>query len=305
MTKLILAPTNLGLRPTPAGREPGCWAAPAVLESAGIGQGIPFVRRIELARPEYSFEAESGTRIRNGRAIRRFNDVLAEHVASTIRAGDRPLVLGGDCSLLLGCLAGVRGLSRCGLVHVDGHSDFYHPGNYDTNSRLGSVAGMDLALATGRGESLLTVYQELDGPLVEDELVVQIGERENRDLDYAFPDILSTKITRFDMFKTLELGVGTVTQDALKTLNGGRIDWLWMHVDLDVLDQRIMPAVDSPGEPGLGFDELAHLIDSIAQSGRLLGVDVTIYDPELDPSRRFAPQIVNCLATGLRTWAAQ
>ncbi len=303
MTTLIVAPTNLGLRPTPAGAEPGCWAAPSVLESAGLTQRLAFAARIELVRPKYSFEAQPGMRIRNGLAIRRFNDALAEQVAGVLRTGDRPLVLGGDCSVLLGCLAGVRALGLCGLIHVDGHSDFYHPGNYDAHSRLGSAAGMDLALATGRGESLLTVYDGLDGPLTEDDLIVQIGERENRDPDYAFPDILSTSITRLDIFRTLELGIEAVAQDALVTLNAGRIDRLWLHVDLDVLDRQIMPAVDSPGEPGLNFDELAHLIDSIARSGWLIGIDVTIYDPELDPRRRFAQQIVDCLVTGLRNWS--
>jgi arginase len=302
MTALIIAPTNLGLRPTPAGGEPGCWAAPAVLESARFAQQLQIAERIELARPKYSFQAEPGTRIRNGGAIRRFNDGLAERVASTLQAGDRALVLGGDCSLLLGCLAGVRTLGCCGLVHVDGHSDFYHPGNYDTNSRLGSAAGMDLALATGRGETLLTVYQGVDGPLVNDELVVQIGERENRDANYAFPDILSTNIAQHDIFRTLDVGIEAVAQETVATLNADRIDRLWLHVDLDVLDQLIMPAVDSPGEPGLKFDELARLIDSIAGSGRLVGVDVTIYDPELDPDRVFAPKIVECLVEGLRHW---
>jgi arginase len=114
---------------------------------------------------------------------------------------------------------------------------------------------------------------------------------------------LSTSITRLDIFRTLELGIEAVAQDALVTLNAGRIDRLWLHVDLDVLDRQIMPAVDSPGEPALNFDELAHLIDSIARSGWLIGIDVTIYDPELDPSRRFAQQIVDCLVTGLRNWS--
>jgi arginase len=302
MLTLIKAPTNLGLRPTAANIEPGCWAAPDVLESAGLTQRLDFAARIELERPKYSFESQPGTRIRNGYAVRRFNDALAQSVASVLRTGSEPLVIGGDCSLLLGCLAGVRAVYSCGLIHVDGHSDFYHPGNYDTTTRLGSVAGMDLALVTGRGEPLLSVYDGIDGALIADHLVVQIGERENRDPDYAFPDIFETKICQLDIFKTLELGVERTVQDALATLSSQRIDRLWLHVDLDVLDQRIMPAVDSPGQPGLDFGQLASLTDSISQSGRLIGVDVTIYDPDLDPDHRFAQPIVDCLVTGLQRW---
>src|SRR5690348_11298981 len=146
---LISAPISLGLRPGAKGQEPGTWRAPDVLLAAGLAERIGVREPIRLERPTYEFDAQPGTRIRNGNTLRAFMLGLADKVQAELTAGRFPLVLGGDCSVMLGCLLGARRAGGRGLVHVDGHSDFFHPGNYDTNSRLGSAAGMDLALATG------------------------------------------------------------------------------------------------------------------------------------------------------------
>ena len=202
-------------------------------------------------------------------------------------------MIGGDCSILLGCLAGVRGAEPVGLVHVDGHSDFYHPGNYDIASRLGSAAGMDLALATGRGEPLLAQW---DGAaLVDDSLVSQIGERDELDPDYDYRDIETTRIRRFPVRAVKHSGPAATVSSVLAPVDG-REPALWLHVDLDVLDEAVMAAVDSPGSPGFTYAELAELLGRLLASNRIIGLDITIYDPDLDPDRRHAPRIVDCLA---------
>jgi arginase len=108
---------------------------------AGLGARLAPERLVELDRPSYEFEAQSGTRIRNGLTIREHSLLLADAVESALSAGRFAFVLGGDCSILLGCLNGARRVGRCGLVHVDGHIDFFHPGNYDTASRLARWPG--------------------------------------------------------------------------------------------------------------------------------------------------------------------
>ena len=205
--RLVRAPSNLGLRPLRPGHVPGTWRAPEVLSKAGLIEALAPAGVIDLERPAYSTDPEPGTRLRNGHAIRGFNLRLADVVANALGRGGWPLVIGGDCSILLGALAAARRSGAVALVHVDGHSDFRHPGNYDVNAALGSAAGMDLALSTGRGEPLLTEWPGVDGPIVADEAVVQIGERESRDADFAWPDVNATAITRIDVFEARELGV--------------------------------------------------------------------------------------------------
>jgi len=296
---LIRAPSNLGLRPLRPGHVPGTWRAPQALSEAGLVEVLAPVRVVDLERPTYSTEPQPGTKLRNGPAIRRFNLELAEIVADALAQREFPLIIGGDCSILLGALAAARRSGPLALVHVDGHSDFRHPGNYNVNAALGSAAGMDLALATGRGEALLTEWPGVDGPLVADEAVVQIGERESRDADFAWRDINATAITRIDVFAAQELGVAKVLETTRATLARADCPY-WLHLDVDVLDQTVMPAVDSPGSPGIDPDDLVAILSALAADRRCIGMDMTIYDPDLDPNGDLARLLVSLLGQVLK-----
>ncbi|MFF8381921.1 arginase family protein [Streptomyces sp. NPDC015661] len=289
--ELITAPWNLGLRPPAPGQEPGTWRAPRALLSAGLEARLKPDRLVELDRPPYAFDAQPATRIRNGVTLREHTLRLGEAVHTALDASRFPVVLGGDCSILLGCLLGARRHGRCGLLHLDGHSDFRHPGNHDAGTALGSAAGMDLALATGRGELLLTHWPVVGRPLVADEDVVQIGDREEG--EEAPP------VARFTAKEIPRTGIAELGERVVRHLERRELDRVWLHVDLDVLDERVLPAVDSPGRPGLDFPQLAELVSTLVGTGRVAGLDVAIYDPELDPDGAYATPIVDCLAHAL------
>jgi arginase len=159
---------------------------------------------------------------------------------------------------------------------------------------LGAVAGMDLALATGRGEALLTEWPGVPAPLVPDGQVIQIGEREGRDPDFVWADINDTAITRIDVFDARDAGAAMVLRRTTEVLD--RTGWqFWLHLDIDVLDQAIMPAVDSPGSPGIEPADLATILSRLANESRCVGLDVTIYDPDLDPDGASAALLVSLL----------
>jgi arginase len=299
---IVAAPVSLGLRPGARGQEPGTWRAPEVLLAAGLAEKIPSRSLARLPRPRYEFDQQPGTRIRNGNTLRTFMLSLADAVKSEFDAGRFPLVLGGDCSVMLGCLAGARRAGARGLIHVDGHSDFFHPGNYDTGSRLGTAAGMDLALATGRGEKLLTEWPGIDGPLVADADVVQAGERDAENPDYRkyYGDVLDTAITQLTVQRIRRDGIALIAQQIIGRLAARKLDRAWVHVDLDVLDEKVMDAVDSPGTPGLDFAQLTELLRTLIGSGRICGLDVCIYDPDLDRRNRFAGPIADSIAAAMR-----
>jgi arginase len=297
---VIRAPSNLGLRPLRPGHEPGTWRAPEALAKAGLLDALSPARVVDLPRPGYESGEQAGTRLRNGHAIRTFNLMLADAVLSALKREEFPVVVGGDCSILLGALAGVRRITPVSLLHIDGHSDFRHPGNYDPSAMLGSVAGMDLALATGRGEKLLTEWPNVPVPLVPDEYVIQIGEREARQPDFAWPDVNDTAIRRIDVFTARDSGGEAVLADIMEALNRIGLPY-WVHVDVDVLDQAVMPAVDSPGSPGIDPNDLSILLRGLLSSPRCLGLDLTIFDPDLDPDGAYAQLIVSLLRDAVAT----
>lgn len=293
--QVIAAPSNLGLSPTHPNHEPGTWRAPAALIAAGLLQAVPARVLHELPRPVYSPLAQAGTRLRNGHTMRAFNLALADRVREACLQGDFALVIGGDCSILLGALAGARARGPLSLLHIDGHSDFRHPGNYDPNTTLGAAAGMDLALATGRGEALATIWPGCPVPLVTDAQVVQLGERENRNEDFAWPDINHTAITRIDVFEALAIGPQAVVERISKVIDQVPDQGFWIHLDVDVLDQAIMPAVDCPGSPGLAPDDLVQIMTPFVADRRCRGMTVTVFDPELDPAGHYVAVIIAIL----------
>ena len=288
---VVLAPSNLGLSPVGSSQQ-GTWRAPQTLLQAGLAQALDADEVISLDRPTYQFEPQPGTRIRNGVSIRAFSLQLAEKVADILRRGRFPVVIGGDCSVLLGGLYASRLAGGRGLVHVDGHDDFYHPGNYDTARRLGAVAGMDLALASGRGEDLLTSWPQVGKPLAADADIVQIGQRDGH--------LSGTGITQWTVQRALKDGVEVTARAVLARLESRGLDKVWLHVDLDVLDETVMPAVDSPGSPGFDYAQLSALLRVLCASGHIAGADFAIYDPERDPDVRYAKPLVLCIARGIR-----
>jgi arginase len=296
LIEIIAAPTNLGLRIQPRGRDPGTWRAPDVLLAAGMRDALHAVAVAEVPRPPYAVDAQPATRIRNGTTMRAHALELAQEVRATLARSHFPVVLGGDCSILLGCLLGARSAGRCGLLHVDGHTDFFHPGNYDTAKALGSAAGMDLALVTGRGELLLTHWPEVGSPLVWDEDVFQIGDRE---AEVAGHGQLPPSIARLTVQEVLRRGTHQAVKQASAHFRGRGLTRSWLHIDLDVLDRTVMPAVDSPGSPGLQFDQLDDLISGLVSAAGVVGLDVAIYDPALDRRGKYAAPIVQALAAGL------
>src|SRR5688572_10450493 len=81
--RLVLAPSNLGLRPE-NGKEPATWQAPRVLMAAGLRHAVEASEVMCLERPLYDFGPQAGTRIRNGQTLRRFSLELAETVRAAL-----------------------------------------------------------------------------------------------------------------------------------------------------------------------------------------------------------------------------
>jgi arginase len=235
--------------------------------------------------------------MRNGPEIASYTQVLAARLGELFDAGRWPLVLGGDCSVLLGAMLALKRRGRYGLLFIDGHLDFRHPGN---SSRVGAVAGEDLAVVTGRGLPEHTDIQGL-GPYVRDEDVVAIGEREG---DEQTADVLDTRIEVIDLERVRRLGgVEAAWTRARDIFEERGLAGFWIHLDIDVLDSDLMPAVDSPQPGGLGMEELERLLELATAAPLAVGAEVTIFDPELDPSGRLAERLASLLVDGVRRGA--
>jgi len=280
------APSNLGLAPPAPGREPGTRRMPDVLRWNGLRAKVGARDAGRVEAPPYD-TAVHASGIRNAEAIARYAHALAEAVEAIVLRGELPVVLGGDCSILLGTLLGARRhVDRLGLVFVDGHADFNTP----ERSSTAGAAGMDLALAVGIGPTVLSGLAG-DGPLVDPRSVVQLGMREE---DPAFR---ASGIAVHDAVEVARAGPGRIAAEVLERLDSH--PGFWVHVDADVLNDDIMPAVDSREPGGLSYEALVELLRPLLTSPRALGVEFTIYDPDRDPEgtvgRAFTAALVEAL----------
>jgi arginase len=214
---------------------------PEALKAAGLLEKLN-AKYAGCVRPslQYSPERDKRTLLLNASPIRSFSLQLAAMVRDILDDNQFPVVLGGDCSILIGTLLSLRRSGRYGLFFIDGHADFYQP----QASTTGEVADMDLAIVSGRGPDILTNIDNLK-PLVRDEDVVVLGYRDaEQSASYGSQDIKETNMHVFDLLKVRELKIGTAASLAVRSLMKDELAGFWIHLDADVLDDRIMPAAD-------------------------------------------------------------
>jgi arginase len=285
---IVEAPSVLGLKPT------GVDGLPAALLRHGLADRLGARIAARLTPPPYEPDRPRDTGTLNADGIAQFSSALADAVGEVIAAGDRPFVLGGDCSILLGSLLAFRRHGRYGLLFVDGHADFYQP---EANPN-GEAASMDLAFATGRGPAVLADL-EGRGPLVRDEDVVAFAFRDDEEQRQYGSQPLAPGIHALDLATVRRKGIAAAAADAMRHLARRDLDGFFLHVDADVLDDAIMPAVDYRLPGGLSAVELRHVLRAAAASGRLAGLEVAIYNPALDRDGSAGRLLADALVDGL------
>ncbi|CAN7220202.1 MULTISPECIES: arginase family protein [Microbacterium] len=291
MITLLSAPSNLGLRPPERGSVPGAAKAPEALRDAGL-----FARFVERGASDSGVvlagryvdddDTRPAGRVRNESAMIDHSQRLATRIGAAIDRGEAPLVIGGDCAILLGAGLATARRGGVGLVHIDGHTDFRHPGNSD---ECASVAGEALAAAVGAHWPSIA---DIDGlaPYFPSAHTAHIGHRADDEDQDEVRGILGSVTPAADV---TSLGAARVGAESAAVAGPA----YWLQLDVDVLDPTIMPAVDSPDAGGISAAELTALLRELAP--RAIGASITVFDPDLDPDGRYARLLVEVLTAGL------
>jgi arginase len=288
---LIDAPSNLGLAPPALGKEPGVRRMAQTLRQLGVQKRLGALNGGEVMPPRYSPERDVTTGIRNAFEIADYSAMLARAVGAQLDAGHFPVVLGGDCSILLGSLLALHRRGRYALLFLDGHHDLQTP----HVSRTGGAAGMDLALAVGIGPPLLAALGG-PAPLVHPADVFMLGVRDDP-VYYTGDDVRQARMAMHVHYldELRRTGMAAMSEAIATQIARSGATGAWIHIDVDVLDDAVMPAVDSRQAGGLSYDELHALLRPALDSGRVAGMHLTIYDPDLDPEHRAGQLLVDNL----------
>jgi arginase len=289
--------TVLGMPIDCSGRSIGVERMPAALRAAGLVARLGARDLGDLPVAIDGATRDPATGIIGFDAVCASSAAIRGALGDMLARGERPLLVGGDCTLLIGaCAALKQRFGRYGLAFVDGHLDFYD----GRTSPTGETADMDLAIISGYGPVGLI---DLAGapPLVDPADVAVLGYRDGQQAaaDGAIDPMDAAPAMRLYDAMALRTGAARIGGDIAAAFADapGRF---WLHLDFDVLDESVMPAVDYRMPGGLMWDELAELVSPLARSPALIGADITIYNPTLDPDGTYAQRIVDLLADVLR-----
>jgi arginase len=284
----------IGVPYNSAGRPGGVALAPQVLREHGLVEPLPSQRVTDGG--DVALSAAVPVRGRSGllaeAALVEMVQAVRSRTGAALAAGRMPVVVGGDCPVLLGGLAGGRDqFAEIGLLFVDGHEDAWPP----SLSTTGEAADCELGIALGRQiHHLPSALTDLL-PLVEPAAVTAIGPRDTDELAAAGIASLADSLTVVRPAAVHEAHaagrLAARVHDQVERICGLAGQW-WFHLDLDVLATDQLAAVDYQQPGGLHWDELDLLTSAALGSPGCIGWTLTIYNPELDPTRVGAHRIV-------------
>jgi arginase len=223
---------------------------------------------------------------------------VAGAVATSIQGGRFPLVLGGDHSLSLGSIRGAAKHKRIGVIWVDAHADFNTP----ETTPSGNIHGMPLAALAGLGDARLVKLWDEPTPVIDPAHIAILGARdldpgEKRNLREAGVMVMSMEqVDRFGMTATMEQAIERVGSD---------VDGIYLSFDVDALDPLYAPGVGTSVPGGLTQREAHLACELLAESKKLVGMDLVEVNPILDVHNQTAELGVEFIlsALGRRVWA--
>jgi len=285
---VLQAPSTLGLE------SDGVDELAERLIELGLARDIGARIAARLSVPPKQSAPDPETGVLNAQAIAAWSPRLADAVGAVFDAGEFPVVLGGDCTIVLGSMLACRRRGRYGLLFIDGNADFFQP---DAEPH-GEGASMDLAFVTGHGPKLLT---DLEGraPIVRPEDTVAFAYRDHDDQKEYGSQPLPSDLKAIDLPAVRERGIEAAARDAVAHLTRAGLDGFFIHVDADCLDDAVMPAVDFRLPGGLSPEELRHTLEIALASGKAVGLEVAIYNPRLDRDGRAGRALADVLIEAL------
>ena len=293
--RIIGVPMDLG-----AGRR-GVDMGPSVIRIAGLNQGI--------ARLGYEVVDAGNVYVHPPEAIGRTNHKarflpeisaaaieLESMVEGALNEGALPVVLGGDHSIAIGSAAGVAAFYRnrgekIGIIWLDAHTDINTP---DTTPS-GNIHGMPLAALLGQGAPELTGIGGFS-PKVLPQHTVIIGARSVDPGEREMVKALGVRV--YTMSELDERGMAEVIEEALDIASRNTAGF-HVTMDMDFLDPFYAPGVGTPERGGATYREAHLAMEKIADSGRVLSVEVTEVNPLLDTANQTAQLAVELILSAL------
>ncbi len=296
--KIVRQPNRIALLGAPtsaAALSAGHEAAPTSLRAAGIVDRLKSAgyEILDLGDdPVQTFKTDDESpRARNLRGVIASLEALKPRVEQAVKAGALPLILGGDCSIALATVAGVRRYFRnVGLIYADRDADLNSP----ATTTSGCLDGMVVSHLTGRGAAELVRFWG-EPPLVREPDLALFGVDR---LDPPEEEVLGrSTLRRYLASDVHRMGAAAAAQVAVERIHGDRSEFV-LHLDVDVIAG--FQATNFPGSSGLSLEDLRAALGVFLRQKHLAAFEVTAYNPAKDSDGSGAKLIVDLLVDLLK-----
>ena len=286
----------LGVPTSAAAMSAGNEGAPAALRAAGLTDRLSssgFEVTDYGDDPAQIFKPDTESpRARNIPAILKSIETLKPRVEQAVKSGGLPLILGGDCSIALATVAGVRRYFRhVGMIYMDADADL----NIPATTATGCVDGMVVSHLTGRGAPELIRFWSEPFLVREPDLALFGFSR----LDPPEEKVLSNSpLRRYPVADIKRHGATASAKTALERIRGNGNEFI-LHFDVDVISD--FAATNYSSSNGLSFQEVREALLVFAQQQNLAAIEVTGYNPTKDSDGSGAKKIVDLLGEILQS----
>lgn len=291
---IVEFPSNLGLKEPFEGHEPGVKKLPDFLKKHHFHSSLNPDSILRLDPPTYTMTLDEVSGVRNADQIVKYAKEQARMLEKVLSEDQFPIVIGGDCSILIGNALALKNLGSFALFFLDGHTDFMWPPLSETEGAV----GMDLAIVTGYVHDKLSNIEE-QKPYFKEEHVWCVGNRDYE--EWYVKAITDSRINYTDLITLRLYGLKKCLADFLHMVRREKLDGFWIHIDVDVLNDTIMPAVDSRQPDGLDYSEFNEIIQLLLADPKAIGLEITILDPDLDPSGECTQEFVSHFCATVNT----
>ncbi len=248
-------------------------------------------------------ETPYGKNIEN---IKNYQEKIVEQIQDTLRLHKIPFILSGDHSSANALISGIKDFhanSRIGVIWIDAHADLHSP--YTTPS--GNIHGMPIAALMGDDHREMGKNNPKEATRNFWETLKKLGRRritpkiQGRDL--VFIALRSTEeeeekiitkegIKAFRPEDIRQLGIEAVAEQTLNHLHN--CQYIYVSFDVDSLDTQYSVGTGTPVEDGLTTEQAAYLIKTFCKSDKLVGMEITEINPDLDTEHPM-PEVISKL----------
>ena len=181
-------------------------------------------------------------------------------------------------------------------MFVDGHEDAYAP----HESPSGETADMEYGFAVGLKTEYWTPALKARFPLVRARDAVLIAHRDAAVIAEDYATSVLSEVPHYDYDSGRVSQAPAATIRAALTQLSPDVSAVWLHTDVDALSTEALAAVDYKPPGGLTWSELHTVVVTSLADPRVIGWDITIYNPDLDPHERSASRIVEFIVDSVR-----